>query len=547
MSEIATLFNLSVEQHQSGNFGLAAQGYAAVLAAEPGRAEAWHLAGLVAHQAGRSAEGLKHLLRAIELDNQNPEFHSNLAAIWAALGQLEQAEAAADAALKLVPDHPAGLFRKGVALSGRGQTAAALPYLQAALDADFSPAATLVELGIALQGLGDFGEAIHALEVALELDPDQPTVYFQLSKLVATGDYRFSVAQIARMEQLLQRVGSEPWLGPQASRLCFALGVHCEKERQPLRALDYFELGNQLTYDQLAKRQEFALERREQIVTGLRRYFTPQRIAQWRGWGHPSDRPIFVLGVPRSGTTLVEQVLSSHPLVGDAGELPALEEVIWPWADCWLRPGSGSEFGSDPTREAVWKAAESYLERLASIDNRSVHVIDKMPDNSLYIGLIRLLFPRARIVSCRRDPRDIGVSCFGLLFKSDRLKYQTSTWQLIGDNFRLHRQIMRHWEALYGDSLVEVFYENLTSDPEPEIRRLVAALRLPWSGACLRHSERQASVKTASVAQVRQPIYRTSQQRWRRFEPRVQPLLDALGESVEEFEAALAKSRRNSG
>jgi tetratricopeptide (TPR) repeat protein len=458
-----------------------------------------------------------------------------------ALGQVEQAEASADAALRLVPGFPEGLFRKGVALSGRGQSAAALPFLQAALDADFSPAATLLELGMALQSLGDFSEAIHALEVALELDADQPTVYFHLSKLVATGDYSFSAEQLERMERLLQRAGNEAWLGAQASRLCFALGVHWEKNGRPMRALDYFELGNQLTHDQLAKRLEFGMDRRAKIVAGLQNYFTPQRLASWQGWGHPSTRPIFVLGVPRSGTTLVEQVLSSHPLVGDAGELAALEEVILQWADCWLRPERGLQL----TRESVWNAAEQYLAKLAGSDSDSPHVIDKMPDNSLYIGFIRLLFPQARIVSCRRDPRDVGASCFGLLFKSDRLKFQTSSWELIAENFRLHRSIMRHWEQLYGNSLVEVFYENLTSEPEQEIRRLVSALQLPWAEECLRHAERQGSVRTASVAQVRQPIYRSSQQRWRRFEPRIQPLLLALGDAVPEFETALSKSRKS--
>lgn len=539
MSDVATLFSLSVDQHQAGNVALAAQGYAAVLAVEPNRAEAWHLAGLAAHQAGRSAEGLQHLFRAIELESGNPEFYSNLSAVWLALGQPSHAETAADTALQLVPNYPAGLFRKGVALAGQGQSAAALPYLQAALDADFSPSATLLELGMALQSLGDFPEAIHALEVALELDADQPLVYFHLSKLVSAGVYQFSTEQIERMEQLLARAGREAWLGPQANRLCFALGVYWEKENRPLRALDYYELGNQLTHDQLAQRTEWRLEPRRKMVAGLQTYFTPRRLDQWQGWGHLSSRPIFVLGVPRSGTTLVEQVLSSHPLIGAAGELTALEDVLLQWADCWLHPGSGQQ----PMRESVWQAAEAYLEKLSAIDRDSPHVIDKMPGNSLYIGFIRLLFPNARIVSCRRDPRDIGVSCYSLLFQADRLKYQTSTWELIGEGFRVHREMMRHWERLYGHSLVQVFYENLTNEPEREIRRLVAALQLPWADECLHHAQRQTTIRTASVAQVRQPIYRSSQQRWRRFEPRIQPLLRALGDTVGEFEADFSKTQ----
>lgn len=186
---------------------IAAQGYSAVLAADPHRAEAWHLSGLLAHQTGRSEEALSYLQRAIALDAGNPEFYCNLSAICLGLGAADIAEQAADAALALEPLSPVGAFRKGVALAARGLSQQAVEFLQEALDRDYDPIATLLELGTLLQALGNFEEAIHALEVSLELNPDQPSVYFQLSKMVSTGDYQFRPEQITKLESLLQRVG----------------------------------------------------------------------------------------------------------------------------------------------------------------------------------------------------------------------------------------------------------------------------------------------------------------------------------------------------
>jgi hypothetical protein len=153
-----------------------------------------------------------------------------------------------------------------------------------------------------------------------------------------------------------------------------------------------------------------------------------------------------------------------------------------------------------------------------------------------------LLFPKARIVYCRRDPRDIGASCFSTLFNSDRLKFETSSWELIGQSFQLHREVMRHWTTLYGPTVTEVFYELLTAQPEQAIRHLLQSLGLSWSDACLQHSKRSATVKTASSVQVRKAIYQTSRERWRRFLPGIQPLLESLGSTIAEFEADLANA-----
>jgi tetratricopeptide (TPR) repeat protein len=485
---------------------------------------------------------LNYLQRAIELDADNPEFYCNLSAITLALGAPETAEQAADVVLALEPLSPAGAFRKGVALAARGQSLQAVEFLQAALDRDYDPIATLLELGTLLQALGNFEEAIHALEVSLELNPDQPAVYYQLSKMVSTEDFQFRPEQVTKLESLLQRAGQGEALVSGANRICFALATHWEKLQLPARALEYYDLGNQITQMQLAGKWDSGLPQRAARVEGLKKYFTAARLKRWEGWGHPSERPIFVLGVPRSGTTLVEQILSSHPQVGDGGELNALEEVLMRWQACWLNPDAAG----DLSRVAVWEAAEDYLQRLRKVNDTAEFVVDKMPANSQYIGFIRLLFPKARIVYCRRDPRDIGASCYGMLFNSDRLKFETSSWELIGQSFRIHRQVMRHWTTLYGPTVTEVFYELLTAQPEEAIRNLLQSLGLSWSDECLQHSKRSTSVRTASSVQVRKAIYQSSRERWRRFQPGIQPLLESLGDTIAEFEADLANARLTS-
>ncbi|MFO0454670.1 MAG: tetratricopeptide repeat protein, partial [Planctomycetota bacterium] len=270
MSDISNLLALSQAQHLAGNLKIAAQGYSAVLAADPERAEAWHLSGLLAHQTGHSEEALLYLQRAIELDAGNPEFYCNLSAITLALGAADTAEQAADVALALEPLSPTGAFRKGVALAARGQSQQAVEFLQAALDRDFDPIATLLELGTVLQAVGNFAEAIHAFEVSLELNPDQPSVYFQLSKMVSTGDYQFRTEHIAKLESLLRRAGQGEAVASGANRICFALATHWEKLQLPARALEYYDLGNQVTKIQLAGKWNSRLQQRAVAIEGFK-------------------------------------------------------------------------------------------------------------------------------------------------------------------------------------------------------------------------------------------------------------------------------------
>jgi hypothetical protein len=231
--------------------------------------------------------------------------------------------------------------------------------------------------------------------------------------------------------------------------------------------------------------------------------------------------PIFVLGMPRSGTTLVEQILASHPQVHGAGELRALQRLVdglgdYPAAATRLAPAELARLG------------ESYLAQIRPLAGGRAHLVDKMPANFLHAGLIHLMLPGARIVHCRRDPVDTCLSCYTKLFSGEQMfAYDLRE---LGLFHRAYQTLMAHWRAvLPPDRFIEVDYEAVVENLEGEARRLVAFLGLPWDEACLGFHKTERPVRTASVNQVRQPIYRTSAGRWKAHAAHLEPLLSALG------------------
>jgi hypothetical protein len=231
--------------------------------------------------------------------------------------------------------------------------------------------------------------------------------------------------------------------------------------------------------------------------------------------------PVFVVGMPRSGTTLVEQVLASHPAVYGAGELRHLQT---------LTDGAGAFPQAIPGLTAVQFAAmgDAYLAKIMPLAQDRRHVVDKMPANFLRAGLIRLILPEARIIHCRRDPVDTCLSCYSKLFAAEQ-PYTYDQTEL--GRFHLdYQRLMAHWRAVLPAShFIEVDYEAVVVDLETEARRLLAFLDLPWDDACLRFHETARPVRTASVNQVRLPVYRTSSGRWRAHAAQLGPLLEALG------------------
>jgi hypothetical protein len=312
-------------------------------------------------------------------------------------------------------------------------------------------------------------------------------------------------------------------------QLDFGLGKAYADVRDYPRSFAHLLAGNArkravTAYDEAAT---FALFDRIEEV------FTPALIAAKAGAGEPAAAPIFVMGMPRSGTTLVEQIIASHPVVHGAGELHAFNDAVneLSAADGGTMPfpdGVPALDGGDLRQIGARYVAA--LRALAARDETASRerITDKMPSNYYFAGLIHLALPNATIIHCMRDPVDTCVSCFSKLFSGE----QNHTYDLaeLGRYYRRYQQLMAHWSrALPAGRILDVRYEDVVADLDGQARRIIAHCGLPWDDACLSFHKTERPVRTASVTQVRQPIYSSAIGRWRVYEAQLGPLLDALG------------------
>ncbi|MFT4252360.1 MAG: sulfotransferase [Caulobacter sp.] len=335
------------------------------------------------------------------------------------------------------------------------------------------------------------------------------------ANMLGIRDYAAEPDMVARAEDILRAPGVRD---EDRIKLHRGLGKHYERSGDYDRAFGHF--SNAKTAFRRT-RPAFSLAAATQAMDAAKAVFSRDFFAADAAPVSTSDRPIFIVGLPRSGTTLVEQILASHPCVFGAGELADIPRMVKS-----LRPDYPQCFETMDD-EALDELAGEYLaqiDRLAGPE--PARVTDKMPINSLHLGLIAKLFPGARIIYCRRDPRDIAVSCFVELF--DLEHDYTTDFEDFAGYFLEHERLMAHWRQVLPIPIRELRYEDLIADPETVIRDLVSHCGLDWDPACLDFQATERTVQTPSRWQVRQPIYQTSMGRWRRYEAHMAPLMKIL-------------------
>jgi tetratricopeptide (TPR) repeat protein len=354
--------------------------------------------------------------------------------------------------------------------------------------------------GLMLVERGDLAGATRCYRRALACERD-PAYYANLADLVR---FRPGDGEIAAME----RLAAEPAAPDDEARipLHFALGKAYEDCGEEERAFQNYLEGNRrkrrsLAYDETGVLA--AMARSEQA-------FSAEILARHQGEGDPSEVPVFILGMPRSGSTLIEQILASHPQVHGGDERPDFPELL------------------EALGDRDWHAlGAAYVARSRALAPGAARITDKLPGNFRHAGAIHLALPNARIIHSRRDPGDTCLSCFTKLFRGE----QAYTYDLgeLGRYYRAYARLMAHWRAVLPASVfLEVDYERLVADPETQTRRLLAHCGLDWHPACLDFHQTRRAVRTASAAQVRQPLYRRSVGRWRRYEALLAPLLAEL-------------------
>jgi tetratricopeptide (TPR) repeat protein len=484
--------------------------------------------GLVLHQEGQLNDALAWLKQAIELEPRNPDFREYLADLHMDREEFAEAISCWEQLIALEPKRPSAHCGLGRALHEEGRSKEASHSYQEALRLKPDFAAARMSQGGLHEEIGDLALAETAFREALEL---QPTFALPHARLATLLRGKLSEPDQAALEKRLD----DPQLadGPRA-RLLFALGHVLDARGEFARAGECLERANALAADLDRKqKREYPATEHEQFVNSLQSAFGPEFFARLRGAGLATQRPVFVVGLPRSGTTLVEQVLASHSRVYGAGELRLARQTFEAIPGVLGRQDAPVACVPELDQAAIQRLAERHLAGLPQPEGKTAErIVDKMPDNYLYIGLLSVLFPQATFIHCRRDLRDVAVSCWMTDFRSIRWANATDH---IASRFRQYRKLMQHWQTVLPAPVHEVNYERLIDDFEPEARQLLAACGLEWEPACGRFHETARPVRTASVTQVRQPIYRKGLARWKHYEGALGDLfarLSANGPSV---------------
>lgn len=475
--------NLAVALRRAGDLAAAERECRAAIARNPNFAEARNTLGLILKDKGEGDAALAAFTEAVRLAPALTDARLNRAGTLFALGRVAEAETAYGEILAMQS-------KRAEALDG---------------------------LGVVLLATGRAAEAAERFRAALAARPDYPEAVYNL----AASGVRLTDGEIVAAKTLLARTDRPD---DEAAKLNFALGEALDRAGDADAAFPHFRDGNALRRRALtAAGCTFDADAHDRRIDEIIIAFARGSLAVGSGPGAADERPVFVVGMPRSGTTLVEQILAAHPQVHGAGEADVLANLAAAIPDY---PAGAGGLGA---AEAAALARRG-LEPLMAKAGDAARIVDKTPQGFLHLGLAALLYPKARVIHCRRDPRDVGLSCYFQNFVAAH-PWATDLAD-IARYARAEARLWMHWGTVLPLAWHEVEYERLVADPEGESRKLIAFVGLPWDDACLRFHESRRPVFTAAAAQVRKPIGGGSVGRWRAYAGELGPLLSGLGDLV---------------
>ena len=521
-----------------GRLDAAERDLRSLLARESTAVAAMHLLGEVLARRGRLVEAEAILAQCLRASPDFDMARQAHALVLLRSGKGKEALAEVDALLARDPDDSRARMTRAATLTQIGDFAGAAEVTASLLEAFPDQAHGWLVHGAGLRTLGRIDEAIAAYRRCIELDPDCSAAWWGLANLKT---YRFSDEARAAIGARLAR----PNLAAHdRANLHFTLGKAHEDAGHWVEAIDNYALGNAVAREQ----RPYDPEATSAFVQRAKALFTPAFFEDRNGWGTREPDPIFIVGLPRSGSTLVDQILASHPQVEALGELIDLRVI----ADWIGGPGSSGKPSGYPGRlasltfDVCAKLGRDYLDwTRARRRSGRPRFTDKAPENFLHVGLIDLILPGARIIDVRRHPLACGLSAFTQHFESGwDFSYDLSD---IGRYYAGYVELMAHFDDVLPGRVHRLFYEALVNDTEAEVRRLLDHLGLPFDAACLRFFENPRAVATPSSQQVRQPIFTDAIDHWRAFEPWLGPLKAALGPVLEAYPAAPAFTPRRRG
>ncbi len=524
MMTVADAFWTASQYQQAGQLAQADQMYRYVLELEPNHAAALCALGRLAFQACNWRQAVAWFQRATQVEPGRADYWHDLGVVYTKAGTPSEAVAAFERALLLKPYYAEAARAVGLLYKEMGEIDRAIGYYQRALRLQPAFADAHTDLASALIELGQVEQALAHYREALRIQPDHVHAYYDLSQLATQGKHAFSAAGLQQMRALVEAQNL-----PELSRsvAAFALGNVLDAQGAYDEAFACFQHANQLRRSyQWASKRAFDAEQYRTLVNEAISIFDRAYFGNVQGWGADSEMPIFILGMPRSGTSLVEQILASHPAVYGAGELSEIPRLLGQ-----LTGENDGNILPRPiafaNREVVLSVSTQYLQRLTQLGTprSATRVTNKNLSNVLYLGLIATVFPHARIIYCRRDPRDVCLSCYFQNFH-----YMDFSWSLeeIAFYHGQYERLMAHWRNVLPLPIHEVCYEALVANQESVTRDLVSHCGLNWDERCWAFYKTRRAVQTASTMQVRKPLSTKSIGRWKHYQSHIGPLLEAL-------------------
>ncbi len=512
--------SLAERYHSDGHFMEADALCRRVLEGQPSNHAAEHLLGLISYKTGKLSEAIERLRRAITLAPGIALYHANLGELWQLEGRMDEAAAAANRALALQPAFAQPLNSLGRIALARGDAQKALDYCQRALALNPRFADAHNDLGNIRKELGQIDAAENAYLSAIECAPNTMGFYVNFADVhrFTPGDPHLAALQALESKTLSQS---------NRLQLDFALAKAYDDLKDYRRSFQHLLAGNAGKRAQIKYDEKSALA----LFDHIAHVFTAEFIEERSGGGDRSPVPIFIVGMPRSGTTLAEQILASHPEVHGAGELTALHEIVSDTPAPDGRPIGGPRVLPLLEAKTFAEMGARYVEAVRSVAPRKSRVVDKMPFNFYFMGLIHLILPEAKIIHMTRDPADTCFSCFSKLFSLAETGKLNHTYDLgeLGRYYKRYAGLMTHWRhVLPPGRILEVCYEDLVADLNGQAKRMIAYCGLPWDERCLAFHQTERQIRTVSAVQVRQPIYQSSIGRWRAYKEFLGPLLTEL-------------------
>jgi tetratricopeptide (TPR) repeat protein len=488
-------------------FDAAINNYKKALKINPDYADAYNNMGNALKDKGDLEAAIESYKQALKIKPDYAQAYNNMGNALRKKGDSEVAIESYKQALKIKPDYAQAYNNMGNALSDKGDLEAAIESYKQALKIKPDYVQAYNNIGIALKDKGDLEAAIESYKQVLKIKPDYAEVYRNLSNI---HRYKEHDEYFLKMQSLCQ---SSSVSDEQRCHLNFALSKASEDLNEVSQSFNYLKIGNELRKKILS----YDIKKDIELFSQLKKAYPSIAL---QSVVESSDlKPIFILGMPRSGTTLVEQIVSSHSEVTGAGELSYVSRFGDPTARGAIKPNA----------KMILDFRQRYIEALKKrSDGRSI-VTDKMPQNFLYVGLIFSAFPDAKVIHVNRDPAATCWSNYKHYFIDKDLGYCYNLDDTV-TYFGLYTDLMQFWLGHYGDRIYNLNYDNLTINQDDETRKLIEYLELEWENGCLSPQHNKRSVRTVSQQQVRQKVYQGSSQQWRKFEPYLNGAFNQLTE-----------------